>query len=79
MGYRGNIGLYRENGKENESYCLRFRVLGFPKIRGTFFGGPHDKDYSILGSILGSPCFGKLPCTLPPNKMNMEAPIQDRG
>ena len=37
---------------------------GFPKIRGTFFwGGPHNKDYSILGSILGSPYFGKLPNT----------------
>ena len=34
---------------------------GFPKIRGTLFGGPHNKDYSILGSILGSPYFGKLP------------------
>ena len=28
---------------------------------GTFFGDPHNKDYSILGSILGSPYFGKLP------------------
>ena len=25
------------------------------------FGGPNSKDYSILGSILGSPYFGKLP------------------
>ena len=33
----------------------------FPKIRGTFFGGPNNKDYSILGSILGYPYFGKLP------------------
>ena len=24
-------------------------------------GGPNDKDNSILGSILGSPYFGKLP------------------
>ena len=32
----------------------------FPKIRCTFFG-PHNKDYSILGSILGSPFLGKLP------------------
>ena len=31
-----------------------------PKIRGTFFGGPYNEDYSILGSILGSPYFGKL-------------------
>ena len=35
--------------------------LGFPKIRGTFFGCPYNKDYSILGSILGYPNFGKLP------------------
>ena len=28
---------------------------------GTFFGVPKNKDYSILGSILGSPYFGKLP------------------
>ena len=34
---------------------------GFPKIMGTFLGGPNKKDYSILGSILGSPYFGKLP------------------
>ena len=37
-------------------------IWGFPEIRGTLFGGPHNKDYSILGSILGSPNFGKLPC-----------------
>ena len=34
---------------------------GFPKIRGTILGGYYNKDYSILGSILGSPYFGKLP------------------
>ena len=34
----------------------------FPKIRGTFLGGPFNKGYRILGSILGSPYFGKLPC-----------------
>ena len=32
-----------------------FLTLGVP------FGGPNNKDYSILGSILGSPYFGKLP------------------
>ena len=36
-------------------------ICKFPKIRGTLFGGPQNKDYSILGSILGSPSFGKLP------------------
>ena len=34
---------------------------GFPKIRVTFLGGPHNKDYSILGSILGPPYLRKLP------------------
>ena len=33
---------------------------GFPKL-GVPYWGPHNKDYSILGSILGSPYFGKLP------------------
>ena len=36
-----------------------FRV-GFPKFE-YFFGGPHDKDWSILGSMLGSTYSGKLP------------------
>ena len=35
--------------------------MGASQNRGTLFGGPHNKDYSILGSILGSPYFGKLP------------------
>ena len=36
--------------------------LGFPKIMGTFFWGPQNKDYSIFGTVLESPYFGKLPC-----------------
>ena len=45
--------------------CLGFRVWGlgedfggileFPKIRGTLFGGPNNKDYSILGVYIGGP------------------------
>ena len=38
-------------------------IWGFPKIRGTFFGGPHNKEYSRLGSLLGFPYFGKDPYT----------------
>ena len=36
------------------------------KNYGYHFGGPHNKDYSILGSILGSPYFGKLPIVCRP-------------
>ena len=32
-------------------------IWGFPKISR----GPNKQDYSILGSIIGSPYFGKLP------------------
>ena len=32
--------------------------LGFPKIRGYLFGDPYNKDYSILGSIMGNPNVG---------------------
>ena len=33
----------------------------FPTLGVPFLGGPHIKDYSILGSILGYPNFGKVP------------------
>ena len=39
------------------------RFGDFPK-KGVPVGGPHNKDYSILGSILGSPYFRKLPFML---------------
>ena len=39
----------------------KYLFCDFPKIRGTLLGVPQNKDYSILGSILGSPYFGKLP------------------
>ena len=38
--------------------------LGVSQNRGTLFGCPYNKDYSILGSILGSPYFGKLPSSM---------------
>ena len=41
-----------------ESFCKQPLFGGFPKIRGTFFGVPQNKDYSILGSILGLPFLG---------------------
>ena len=34
--------------------------MGVSQIWGYLLGGLYDKDYSILGSILGSPYFGKL-------------------
>ena len=34
--------------------------MGVYQNYGYLFGGSHNKDYSILGSILGSPYFGKL-------------------
>ena len=45
------------------SFCRtgRFRYLGVSQNLGYQFRGPHIKDYSILGSILGSPYLGKLP------------------
>ena len=37
-----------------------YESWGFPKIRSTFVGS-YNKDYTILGSTLRSPYFGKLP------------------
>ena len=36
-------------------------VWEFPRKMGYPFGAPYYKDYSIWGSILRSPYFGKLP------------------
>ena len=52
-----------KNGAEN---ARRFSplldpILPFPKNWGPFFCVHQNKDYSIWGSILGSPYFGKLP------------------
>ena len=33
----------------------KFLYGGFPKLGVPFLGGPYNKDYSILGSILGVP------------------------
>ena len=35
--------------------------MGVSKNYGYHLGGPSNMDSSILGSILGSPYFGKLP------------------
>ena len=40
---------------------MMYATWGFLKIGGYPFGGPHNKDYNILGSILGSHYLGKLP------------------
>ena len=34
---------------------------GFLKLGVPYWGGPYNKDYSILGFIVGSHYFGKLP------------------
>ena len=59
LGFRATAGSHQLNGMMRLS-CSE-RKWGFPKIRGTLFKGSHNKDYRILGSILGSPCFGKVP------------------
>ena len=39
----------------------QYPKMGVDQNEGYFFGGPNNKDYNILGSILGSLYFGKLP------------------
>ena len=50
---------------------------GFPKLGGLPFLGPHNKDYNIFGSILGSPYFGKLPYKLKSNHMSCSLPLDN--
>ena len=54
-------GLATQNLVAVKELKISYNNMGFPKIRGTLFGGPNNKDHSILGSILGYPYFGKLP------------------
>ena len=57
---------YRERDVMAGAFCHRtLRSHGaLPKL-GNLVGRPHNKDYSILRSILGSPYFGKQPHPLP--------------
>ena len=36
----------------------KLHIWEFPKIRGTLFWGPYNKDPTIWGTIFGSPIFG---------------------
>ena len=47
-----------------ERLLRRLEHVGVSQNWGYPFGDPHNKDYNTLGSILGSPYFGKLPYTL---------------
>ena len=43
------------------SYVITYMYMGVSQNLGYHFGAPYNKDYSILGSILGYPYLGKLP------------------
>ena len=42
---------------------IRRKTGGGPKM-GYLLGGPHNEDYKVLGSILGTPYLRKLPIPL---------------
>ena len=48
-------GLSRGGSKTSMTH------MGVSQTWGYLIGGPHNKDYRILGSTWGSPYFGKLP------------------
>ena len=51
------------NNQEPDKWLQNKNTWGFLKL-GVPFWGPHNKDHNILGSILGSPNFGKLPLSI---------------
>ena len=59
--------LQRRSSSHETLHCAGWwSIRGIPKIRDTFFADTYGKDYyRILGSILGSPYFEKLPFLLP--------------
>ena len=62
--YWGNIGIMEKKMETTGIIGIRRPYGGFPKLGAPFWGGPYSKDYRTLGSILGSPSFGKLPYLL---------------
>ena len=50
-------------GNRLQGFGLRDEV-GVSHNYGYLFGSSQNKDYSVLSSILGSPCFGKLPISI---------------
>ena len=59
VGHIWDIRALFEDTWEPQAKNPKHLFGGFPKL-GVPFGGPYNKDYSILGSILGYPNFGKL-------------------
>ena len=53
-------------------------MWGFPRIRGTFLGGPNNTDYSIWGSILG-PLFWETTMYLKIPETGLVQDLQIRG
>ena len=51
----------------------------FPKIRGTLFWGPYNKDPTIWGTILGSPIFGNPHIRICVKALWMISPIWGLG
>ena len=52
--------MNKDNSCE-QCVCIYMYIHGgFPNL-GYHFGGPYNEAYSIMGSILGSPYFEKLP------------------
>ena len=44
-----------QHGRKNSEQLSELKHGGFPKLGGTILGGPYNKDYTILGSMLRSP------------------------
>ena len=48
------------------SPCFARLIKEFPKMRGTLFWGPYNKDPTISGAKLGSPILGNYHKTIKP-------------
>ena len=58
---RNRISPKRARPLNRYPQSLETPIRGFPKIKKSFWGGPYNVDYNILGSMLGPPYLGKLP------------------
>ena len=51
----------QEQQQDTRKLARGHLVWGFPKIRGAILWGPTNQDYTVVGSILRSPCLGEEP------------------
>ena len=68
----GDAATLTSTSKRKRNLQLGDPHMGVSQNKGYHFGGPYSKDYSVWGSILGSPYLGKSPYLTPLEALEAE-------